>query len=668
MSAARAAARNKPVVAIKAGRMAEGARAAASHTGALAGSDEVYDAALRRAGILRVFDTDELFAAVETLARSRPLKGDRLMILSNGGGPGVLATDAFAAGGGRLADLSEQTIRELDAILPATWSRANPVDIIGDAPVARYAAALRILLKDPGVDAVLAMYAPNALISSDEVARAVAEIAQHSDRTVLTSWLGLDAVAAARRLFAEAGIPTYDTPEEAVRAFLHIVRYRRNQEILMATPPSAPAEFTPDAEGARAIVEVALEEGRQVLSEPEAKSILAAYGVPVVKTRVAPTAEDAARQAQAIGFPVALKILSPDITHKSDVGGVALDLDTPEAVRAAAAAMSARLARHQAGARLSGFTVQEMARRPGAHELIVGAATDATFGPVLLFGQGGTAVEVIGDRAVGLPPLDMGLARDLISRTRVCRLLEGYRGRPAADLEAVCLALLQVSQLIIDIPEIAELDINPLLADERGVLALDARIRVAPAPAPGPERLAIRPYPAGLEETITLRSGHKVLLRPIRPEDEPAHHAFHAHLTQEDIRSRFFGLVRELPHSQMARFTQIDYDREMAFIATAAENGGKTETLGVVRAVTDPDNRRAEFAIIVRSDIKGQGLGYTLMDKMIRYCRGRGTGEIVGQVLLTNKAMLDLAQSLGFESHTLPDAEVVEVRLKLEKG
>jgi acetyltransferase len=365
---------------------------------------------------------------------------------------------------------------------------------------------------------------------------------------------------------------------------------------------------------------------------------------------------------------VALKILSPDITHKSDVGGVALDLDTPEAVRAAAAAMSARLARHQAGARLSGFTVQEMARRPGAHELIVGAATDATFGPVLLFGQGGTAVEVIGDRAVGLPPLDMGLARDLISRTRVCRLLEGYRGRPAADLEAVCLALLQVSQLIIDIPEIAELDINPLLADERGVLALDARIRVAPAPAPGPERLAIRPYPAGLEETITLRSGHKVLLRPIRPEDEPAHHAFHAHLTQEDIRSRFFGLVRELPHSQMARFTQIDYDREMAFIATAAENGGKTETLGVVRAVTDPDNRRAEFAIIVRSDIKGQGLGYTLMDKMIRYCRGRGTGEIVGQVLLTNKAMLDLAQSLGFESHTLPDAEVVEVRLKLEKG
>jgi acetyltransferase len=580
----------------------------------------------------------------------------------------VLATDAFAAGGGRLADLSEQTIRELDAILPATWSRANPVDIIGDAPAARYAAALRILLKDPGVDAVLAMYAPNALISSDEVARAVAEIAQHSDRTVLTSWLGLDAVAAARRLFAEAGIPTYDTPEEAVRAFLHIVRYRRNQEILMATPPSAPAGFTPDVEGARAIVEVALEEGRQVLSEPEAKSILAAYGVPVVKTRVAPTAEDAARQAQAIGFPVALKILSPDITHKSDVGGVALDLDTPEAVRAAAAAMSARLARHQAGARLSGFTVQEMARRPGAHELIVGAATDATFGPVLLFGQGGTAVEVIGDRAVGLPPLDMGLARDLISRTRVCRLLEGYRGRPAADLEAVCLTLLQVSQLIIEIPEIAELDINPLLADERGVLALDARIRVAPAPAHGPERLAIRPYPAELEETLTLRSGHQVLLRPIRPEDEPAHHAFHAHLTQEDIRSRFFGLVRELPHSQMARFTQIDYDREMAFIASAAEDGGKTETLGVVRAVTDPDNRRAEFAIIVRSDIKGQGLGYALMDKMIRYCRGRGTGEIVGQVLLTNKAMLDLAATLGFESHDLPDAEVVEVRLKLPKN
>lgn len=666
MSAARAAARNKPVLAIKSGRVPEGARAAASHTGALAGADDVYHAAIRRAGMLRVFEVDELFDAVETLGRSRPVKGDRLAILTNGGGPGVIATDALVSGGGRLAEISEETLRRLDAAMPPYWSRGNPVDIAGDAPGERYAEALKALLDDPGVDAVLAMHVPTAIASSEEAAREVVRVAKGASRNVLTSWLGREAVAKARRLFADAGVPTYDTPDKAVRAFLHMVKYRRNQEMLMETPPSAPAEFTPVTSTARLVIQNALAEGRRVLTEPEAKAVLAAYGVPIVETHItSAAAEDAVGVAQRLGFPVALKVLSPDITHKSDVGGVALDLETPEAVAQAAAAMKARLAKLRPDARLTGFTVQRMARRPGAHELIAGASTDPVFGPVILFGQGGKAVEVIGDRAVGLPPLNMSLARDLISRTRVFQLLRGYRDQPAADLDAVCLTLLQISQLVIDIAEVVELDINPLFADDEGVLALDARIAVAPATASGAARLAIRPYPKQLEEWATLQSGRRVFMRPIRPEDEPAHYAFVSRLTPEDIRFRFFGLVREFPHSQMARFTQIDYNREMAFIAQAPDERGKPETLGVVRTVTDPDNRNAEFAIVVRSDLKGQGLGHALLEKMIRYCRDRGTREVVGQALSDNVAMLRLAETFGFKSRELPGENAVEVKLRL---
>jgi acetyltransferase len=400
-----------------------------------------------------------------------------------------------------------------------------------------------------------------------------------------------------------------------------------------------------------------------VLSEPEAKAVLAAYGVPVVETRTARDAGEAVRIADELGYPVALKILSPDLTHKSDVGGVALDLDAAPDVVRAARQMEERVRAHRPDARLEGFTVQRMARRPGAFELIAGVACDALFGPIVLFGQGGTAVEVIGDKAVGLPPLNATLARALVARTRVARLLAGWRDQPPADLDAVALALVQVAQIAVDLPEVQEIDVNPLLADARGVLALDARIRVAPASGSAADRLAIRPYPRELEETIALPGG-AVFVRPIRPEDEPAHHAFHARLQPEDVRFRYFNLVREIPHSQMARFTQIDYDREMAFVALAA--GGAGETLGDVRTVTDPDNERAEFAIVVRSDQKGRGLGHALLEKMIRYCRARGTREIVGQVLPDNRPMLELAHALGFTSRFLPEDGAVEVRLALQ--
>ncbi len=665
MSAARGAARNKPVIVIKSGRVEEGARAAASHTGALAGADDVYDTAFRRAGMLRVLDTDEMFDAVETLAHLRSLKGERMAILTNGGGPGVIATDALIADGGQLAALTAQTIERLSAVLPGNWSRGNPIDIIGDATGERYAEALRILLDDPGIDAILVLHAPTAMADPTEVARSILAAAadRREDADILTSWMGGATVEPARQLFAEAGVPTYPTPEQAVRGFMHIVAYSRNQRQLLEMPPSIPSDFEPVRTTAQLVIEGAIAAERDILTEPESKAVLAAYGIPVVETRIVKNAADAAAVADRIGYPVAIKILSPDVTHKSDVGGVALDLADGDAAVQAAEAMAARLHKFNPDAKLTGFTVQKMARRPGAHELIVGAVEDPIFGPVILFGQGGTGVEVIADKAVALPPLNIKLARELIERTRVAKLLAGYRDRPAADLDAIALTLVKVAQLVTDIPEVLEIDVNPLLADQVGVVALDARIRVAATSVAGPERLAIRPYPQELEEWIEL-DDREILLRPIRPEDEPAHHRFLSALRPEDIRFRFFGQVREFPHSQMARFTQIDYDREMAFVATETREGER-ETIGVVRAVTDPNNAAAEFAIVVSADAAGIGLGRNLMEKIVRYCRARGTRRMVGQVLSDNTRMLRLADRLGFDKRT-GEGGVFEIELELE--
>lgn len=667
MSAARGAARNKPVLVIKSGRCEVSGGAATARTGALPGPDDVCDAALSRTGMLRVYGIEELFAAAETLTRARRIHGDRLAILSNGAGPGVMATDALLDGGGALAQLDPDTIARLDEVLPPAWSRANPVDILGDASGELYSAAFEILLDAAEIDSVLVLHSPTAITSSQDAARAVVQTLREKrrDRIVLTSWLGGEAAQPPRRLLRQAGVATYDTPESAVRAVLHMIRFRRNQDMLMETPPSLPSEFQPRTADARRIIERALADRQSQLTEPEAKELLAAYGVPVVETRVAADVGEVVSRAREIGFPVALKIVSPDLTHKSDVGGVSLDLQTPEAVRQAATGMMERLQIHRPAALLVGFSVQQMARRPGAHELIMGVATDPVFGPVILFGRGGIAVEVIADRAVSLPPLNMNLARELVSRTRVSRLLKGYRDRPPANLEAILLTLIQVSQIIIDLPEVIELDLNPLLADPAGVLALDARISLAPAAGEPGDRLAIQPYPRELEETVTLRDGRKVLLRPIRPEDEPAHQELFQRMTPEDIYYRFFNVVHRMPHSQLARFTQIDYDREMAFIATVTGVEGKPETLGVVRAVGDPDNTSAEFAISVRSDLKRQGLGSALLDKMIRYCRGKGTGELTGQALPDNGAILALATRHGFEKQRLPGGDVVELRLSL---
>lgn len=668
MSAARAAARNKPVLAIKAGRHEEGAKAAASHTGALAGADFVYDAAFRRAGMLRVYDFEELFAAVETLSRGRRPTGERLAILTNGGGLGVLAVDNLIELKGKLAKLSDDTIAKLDAVLPDTWSGANPVDIIGDAPGQRYMDALRILFDAKEVDAVICMHCPVAVVSASDVAEDIILVAGDYPKAALTTcFVGEEAVAPARKLFSHANIPTFDTPLKAVQAFMHTVQYRRNQELLMETPPSLPSNFKPNHALARKVIDDALTAKHDFMSEPDAKTVLAAYGIPVVETHVAPTPEHARIKAEEMGFPIALKIVSPKITHKSDIGGVVLNLRSANEVEEAAQDMLVKVKQLFGEIEITGFSVQTMVQKPKAHELIIGVVNDPIFGPVILFGEGGTAVEVIGDRAVALPPLNMALAKDMISRTRVYKLLKGYRDRPAADLDGICLALNQVAQIIIDNPEIEELDINPLLADSDGIVALDARIKVAPAKMSGSKRLAIRPYPADQEAPFTMKNGRAVLIRPIRPEDEPMQHEFVSRLTPEDIRFRFFGMVKQLPHSQMARLTQIDYDRDMAFIGVGQDDKGMDEALGVVRIVATRDNTVAEFSIVVRSDLKNTGLAKELMRKMISYCKGRQTTKLVGQVLRENMRMIHFIETLGFVITGHPEMGVVEVTLDLTK-
>lgn len=666
MSAARAAARNKPALVVKAGRVREAAKAAASHTGALAGTDDVYDAAIRRAGMLRVYTTEDLFDAVETLARARPLVGERLCIVTNGGGPGVMATDALIAGEGELAKLSEATLRALDAVLPRTWSRSNPVDIIGDATSERYVRSLEILCTDPQADNVLLLHAPTAIVPSTEIASALVPAIASAGRNVLTCWLGGDGPAQARALFSKAGIPTYSTPEDAVRAFLQLVQYRRNQQLLMEVPPSRFPELPHDCKTASAVLHSALAAGRTMLSEVEAKAVLTAYGIPVVPTRTAATAADAVKAATELGFPVALKVYSPDISHKTDVGGVVLNVADAEGVEAAAAAIERNIRKARPEARLEGFSVQPMVARPNAYELIVGLAADPVFGPVVLFGHGGTATEVLRDRAVGLPPLNSVLARELVGRTRIARLLAGYRDHAPADVAAITDVLVRVSHLVADLPQILELDINPLLADEHGVIALDARIKVSDLAPAGVDRFAIRPYPEELEEWVDWQ-GRRVLIRPIRPEDGHRHLEFFNRLDPEDIRLRMFMWLRELLPSQLARLTQIDYDREMAFIATSEREAGVFETLGVARAVTDPDNLTAEFAIIVRSDLKGRGLGPILFRKLVDYTRGRGTGELVGDALAENTRVISLAKSFDF-SVDRGDAGTVKLRLRLDPG
>ena len=656
MSAARAASRAKPVIVIKAGRFPEGAKAAASHTGAIAGSDDVYDAAFRRAGLLRVFSLDELFNAAETLSKIDVPKGDALAILTNGGGVGVLATDALIEHGGRLSELSPETMAALDGALPSTWSRGNPVDIIGDATAERYRESLEILLQDSNVDAVLILNCPTAISSGTSSAEAVVETAgRRKSVPVFTCWLGGVSAVEPRRTFSRHGIPTYETPHDAVRAISHLVTYRRNRISLLEAPSSIPEAFTPDTERVRQIVEAVLGEDRELLTEVEAKEVLSSYAIPTTRQTVAATPDEVGNLAQAFEGSMVLKILSRDITHKSDVGGVALGLQTPEEAQAAARDMLKRVAAARPNAKIDGFVVQDMVSRPNAYELIVGVNEDSQFGPAILFGHGGTAVELINDTALGLPPLNMRLAREIMAQTRIYRLLQGFRDRPPVDMEALALTLIKVSQLIVDIGEIKELDVNPLLANESGVIALDARIRVAPFEGHPHRRLAIKPYPKELEEEIKLDDGRALLLRPIKAEDAPSLQAGFSKLTPEEVKLRFFVPMETLDHLMAARLSQINYDREMALILTEPGLPGKTEIYGVAGLSADPNNERAEYALIVRGDMSGMGLGTLLLRRILAYAKARGIREVYGKVLRENRRMLRLCDELGFRTTPDPD-------------
>ncbi|MGE5548004.1 MAG: bifunctional acetate--CoA ligase family protein/GNAT family N-acetyltransferase [Solirubrobacterales bacterium] len=665
MPAARAAARNKPLVLIKAGRDG-GGQIGPFLSEALAGPDDVFDAAARRAGALRVQTIDELFSAVETLARSKPAKGERLAILANGGGTAMMAVDELnSAEGGEVAALSDETLAKLAPLLPKGWAPRNPVDLGIAAPGRSYAEALKVLAEAPEVDAVMVIHAPNAMADGMEVAQAVIDAQKTYRGSLVTCWIGEAAAAPARRLLAEAGLPAFATIGSAIGGFRHLVHYRRNQDMLLETPPSDSADFRPAADEARSIVARGLANPEGCLGDPDARRLLAAYGIPVVETTLAASGEDAAREAERVGFPVALTVSSNDLPRKWDVGAVALNLESADAVRAASVGILKRVQEHRPDARIDGFAVQRMALRPNARQLMMGIACDPLFGPVLVFGEGGRAVEVVRDHTAALPPLNLPLAQQVIARTRVSRRLDAHGLRPAANRDAIALALVRLSRLLVDNPEIVACDINPLFADEQGVLAVDARIRVAPVEASDSRRFSVMSYPAELEEPATLHDGSRVLLRPIRPEDEPSHGELIARMTPQDLRYRFFGAVRQLQHHQLARLTQIDYDREMAFIATRSDRTGGAETLGVVRTVTDPDNRRGELAILVRSDLKGTGLGSMLVDKIIRYHKARGTGEIGAQVLVENEAMLRLAAKCGFTLTRGDEPEVMECVLKL---
>jgi acetyltransferase len=657
MSAARAAARNKPVIVVKPGRHQASAKAALTHTGSLAGRDDVIDAALRRAGIIRVDDLEDLFYAAEITARCKPLQQARVAIVTNGGGAGVLAVDKLLDERCSLAELSAQTTATLEKALPATWSRANPVDIVGDAPPGRYRAALEAVAADPGVDTILAMNCPTALASPLEAAQAVSGMTSRGllgGKPLIACWLGKAAAEPAREIFRRAGVATADTPAGAAQAVSLLTRWATLRSRLDRVPASH-GEVVVDRPAAASVIEAVGTEGRSMLTEPEAKRVLAAYGIAVPRTLVASSSDHVPACAEELlsTFPaVVVKLLSRSLTHKSDVGGVVLGLTSPADAHAASIRISDRvLASGAPTGAIEGYAIQAMITRPHAVELILGLHRDAGFGTTIVFGAGGTSVEVVKDTAVGLVPLDALLAGDLIDNTRVAALLRGYRDRLPAQRDALVQALLALSQLAIDFPCILSADINPLLADQDGVIALDARIEIEPSRAseqgPGPE-LAVRPYPAGWERTVNA-GGTRYGVRPMKPADAALYPRFLERVTPEDMRLRFLVATRTLSRETIVRLSQLDYDRDIAFIALDVESG---ELAGVVRYSSDPDHVTAEFSAHVRSDLQGRGLGTAMMRILIEYARADGLVELAGLVLRENAEMLKLASSLGFCSQS----------------
>lgn len=663
MSALRATARIKPIVLLKVGRHEAGSKAVQSHTGALVGSDAVFDALVRRAGVVRVQTIEQLFASARALSSHINPRGNRLAIVTNGGGPGVMATDRAVDLGVKLADLSPDTVQALNAALPANWSHGNPVDVIGDAGAERYRKAVEACLSDDGVDGVLVVLTPQTMTRPAEVAEAVIPLVKASLKPVLACWMGENQVMAGRQRFKEAGIPCFTTPEPAVEVFSYLSAFNQNQRLLMQVPGPVSRHALPDVEGALLIIESALAHGRKVLSEVESKALLSAFHIPVAQTLIARDPTEAMLMAQQIGFPVVMKINSQDISHKSDVGGVKLGLANAAAVRSAYAEMMHLIEKRCPEARLEGVVIEPMVIRPHAREIMIGVTSDPVLGPVIAFGAGGVDVEAFQDRAVALPPLNRYLARDLIRRTRASVLLGEFRNRPPASMDMVEQILLRVSEMVCELPYLKEMDINPLLVDVNGALAADARIIIQSCVPSGDRygHMAIHPYPAHLVTEWQTVDGLNIEIRPMRPEDAEGVQAFVRGLSAETRYLRYMQTINELSPAMLVRFTQMDYDREMALIAVSRGDGAEDEEriLGVSRYASLPNGDACEFAVVVDDQVRGKGLAHKLMSMLMEIARSKGIRIMEGEVLKGNSNMLHLAESLGFRVERHPEDEAI---------
>jgi len=648
MSAARAFSRTKPIIVLKVGRTGEGARAAKSHTGGLAGNDAVFDAAFERAGIVRVDTTVSLFHTAKALAMQPRPRGNRLAVITNAGGPGVIATDALVYSGGALAKLQKGTVAKLDKFLPAAWSHGNPVDILGDADAAKYKKTLEIALSDAGLDAVLVILTPQAMTDPSAVARAIAAVKNDTGKTILASWMGGHNVEEGRRILERGNIPVYRQPEDAIRSFMSICDYAKNLGILYETPATIPHAFKPKTKSVRKLVEAVIAAGRDTLTEAEAKEMLAHYGIPVVGNAIAASATEAAECASALGYPVAMKILSPDIIHKTDVGGVRLNVNSPAEASAAFADIMAAAKKSGKNADLRGVFIEPMIKK--RYELLIGCKKDPIFGPAIVFGMGGLAVEVFRDTKVGLPPLNMSLSRRLIEGTKIYKLLKGYRGMPGVDIASIQFLLYKFAYLLADFPEIAELDINPFAVDEHGGVVLDAKVILDKAVADKKikpySHLVISPYPKEYMADFTMKNGLKTHIRPIRPEDAPAWIELVKTLSAETQRHRFFGPLGDITPALVQRYTQIDYDREIAMIAETADR--KKNMIGVVRLMASPEGETAEFATAIGDPWQGFGLGSKFVPYIVTVAKSRDIKKLWCKFLADNKIMIHILEKNDF--------------------
>jgi len=671
MSAIRAAAQFKPVILVKVGRHSVSSKAAMSHTASLVGSDDAFDAAVRRAGVVRVQTVTQLFSVAKALSCGFHPTGNRLAIVTNGGGPGVMATDIAADLGLVMAELTEATISQLNQTLPGIWSHGNPVDIIGDAQADRYRHAVKACLEDPNVDGVLTILTPQAMTKPLEAAKAVIELSNQYSKPLIACWMGGTQVEESRKLFNHAKKPSFRTPEPAVEVFSFLSEYYKNQKLLIQVPGPLSHHLEPDVEGARMVIEGALQDRRKILNEMESKALLSAFHIPVAKTLIARSPNEALQIALELGFPVAMKINSPDITHKTDAGGVILNLTNAQAVPAAYHEMLDNVRQYRPEARIDGVSIEPMVVKPNGRELMVGVTNDPVFGPVITFGAGGTMVEVMGDRSVALPPLNSFLVKDLIQGTHVAKMLGAFRHMPAVNMDALESLLLRVSEMVCELPMLMEMDINPLIADEHGALAADARVVVA-FRTPSADRyahMAIYPYPSHLVSNWQLSDGSNIVIRPIRPEDAELEQAFMRELSEETRYFRFMNSIQELSQAMLVRFTQIDYSREIALLAVKEIHSHSTDKIeievGVARCATNPDGESCEFAIVIADNMHGKGLGSKLMTALMDAARERGLKVMQGEVLGQNGHMLKLMKKLGFTIETSKEDDSIKTVYKL---